>query len=284
MKKSSINFLVSLVISALTATGMSTAAHAESTPHEYTVDCAFTTSRETRRINVPETATELKLSFAENCVDWIVQGGNGNGLHWNQTSYGAGFTMTAPFALNWYGTVTAGGETGWVIGTIMPTANSGTLTYGIGSNFSVLSYAGNLIFIALGSENPVDPEDPVDPLEGTISTVYFKGNSKWLKKNSRNKLKEVVAAVIAAEVTTLNLDGFTPITRKSPKAPDYAAIALNRAEMVKKVLLRKFTRAGYEITLNTTGTAAPRLIRDKTYKLKSDNRRVVISVPAPVEG
>jgi outer membrane protein OmpA-like peptidoglycan-associated protein len=287
MKKSSIKFLATLVISALTATGMSTAANAESTPHEYTVDCAFTASRETRYINVPETATEFKLSFAENCVGWIVQGGNANGLHWNQTSHGAGFTMTSPFALNWFGTVTAGGETGWVIGTIMPTANSDTLTYGVGSNFSVLSYAGNLIFITLGSEDPVDPEDPedpVDPLEGTISTVYFKGNSKWLKKNSRNKLKALVAAVIEAEVTTLNLDGFTPITRKSPKAPDFAALALNRAEMVKKVLLRKFARAEYEITLNTTGTAAPRLIRDKTYKLKSDNRRVVISVPAPVEG
>lgn len=277
MKKLTFNFLVSLVIGTLAATGLSSVANAESTPYEYAVDCAFTSSRETRYINVPETATEFKLSFAENCVGWIAQGGNGNGLHWNQTSHGAGFSMTSSYALNWYGDVIAGGETGWVIGTIMPTANEGTLNYGVGSNFSVLSYAENLIFITLGSE------DPVDPVEGTISTVYFKGNSKWLKKNARNKLKAVVVAVIEAEVTTLNLDGFTPIIRKGPKAPDFAALALNRAEMVKKVLLRKFARAEYEITLNTTGTADPRIIGEKSYKLKSDNRRVVISVPAPAE-
>jgi outer membrane protein OmpA-like peptidoglycan-associated protein len=283
MKKSSVKLLVSLVIGTIAATGITTTASAESRTYEYTVDCAHTTSRETRLINVPETATDFKLSFAENCIGWIAQGGNGNGLHWNQTSYGAGFTMTAPSPTNWFGTVTASGETGWVVGTIMPTANSGSLTYGVGSNFSVLSFAGNLIFVTLGSEEEIWPEEPVAPLEGVVATVYFKGNSKWLKKNARIKIRALVRAVIAAEVTTLNLDGFAPITGKSSKAPDFAAVALNRAEMVKKVLLRKFGRAEYEITLNTTGTAAPRLVREKSYKVKADNRRVVISVPAPVE-
>lgn len=281
MKKTPFKLFISLVIGTLAATSISTTSGAAPTTYEYTVDCAMTSEVEVRSLSVPETATDFKLSFADNCVTWTVQGGNGNGLFINQTSHGAGFSMTGNNPLNWYGTVEAGGETGWVIGTIMATANDGSVLYEAGSNFSILTNTGGrMILVSVASDNGGDPEDPV---EGVISTIYFKGNSKWLKRGDRSKLRSVVAAAVAFELTELNVAGFAPVTRVGSKAPDFAAIALSRAEEARKFLQRKFDQAEYEITLTVSGTASPRILKNKTYERKSMNRRVVISVPAPAE-
>jgi outer membrane protein OmpA-like peptidoglycan-associated protein len=245
--------------------------------HTFDLVCTTDQAYTYRNINVPETATALRVNFGADCAGWTVQGGNANGLFINQTSYGAGFTMTNGFAGNWYGTIDATDDTAWIEGDIMASANNDTIPYAIGVNLIILSKNGNLFFVQFGEEQ-VEEEEPTY-LSGEIASLLFPGNKAWLKKAAKNNLKKLADTIAASETRTFEITGYAPVRKVGKKAPDYAALALARANAVAKYLTMALANRDIEVTITVKAEAAPKALR-KTYEFLKANRKVTISVPA----